>query len=153
MCVCLTYCSLLSMYITAFPCMCMNIIWERERCIERERKVYTQWLIHMYMFWSRMSACVTLLYLLLYMYMCVKRCEYMHEHVIYIQWLIPHVHNICMYLSGALCPCFCCTRCHLSFCSYFVYSPFLLPYRWSPTERFFSNGELSNEENWRVSID
>ena len=35
--------------------------------------------------------------------------------------------------SGALCPHFCCIRCQLSFCSYFVYSPFLLPYRRSPT--------------------
>ena len=34
--------------------------------------------------------------------------------------------------SGALCPCFCCIRCHLSFCSYFVYSPFFIAIQVEP---------------------
>ena len=64
-----------------YACVCTLFGREKEMQIERERKVYTQWLIHMYIYSYWMSA----------------------------------------------------IRCHLSFCSYFVYSPFLLPYRRSPT--------------------
>ena len=80
-------------------CVCTLFGREREMQIERERKVYTQWLIHMYMYSYCMSTCVTHLYFLFYMYICVKHCEYMHEHVIYTQWLIAHVHNICMCIN------------------------------------------------------
>ena len=66
------YCSLLSMYITAFPCMCVCTLFGRERDVDREREKGIDTMIdsHVHVFIPNVHLCYTFIFVVVHVHVC-----------------------------------------------------------------------------------